>query len=72
MHRIRLVVSLAALAGIITLGLTWNTAMVWAEGEPECNCIDGFTHRDGVYGWDADQQRYHCITGGCYVITEIQ
>jgi hypothetical protein len=70
MNRIRLVVSLAALLATITLGLSWNTSLVIAEGTQECNCIDGFTHRDGVFGWDPEQQRYHCIAGGCYVITE--
>jgi hypothetical protein len=70
MQRIRVVVSLVALLATITLGLCWNTSLVIAEGTPECNCIDGFTNRDGVYGWDPAQQRNRCITGGCYVITE--
>ena len=70
MNRIRLDLSLASLLATITLGLSWNTAPVIAEGTPECNCIDGFSHRDGVYGWDPQQQRNRCITSGCYVITE--
>jgi hypothetical protein len=40
------------------------------EAEAECNCLDGFSGRDGVYGWDPIQERYKCVTAGCYVITD--
>ena len=72
MERLRLVISLAALATTIALALSWNAGVARAgmmmEGTPECNCIDGFSKRDGFYSWDPDQKRYRCVTGGCYVI----
>ena len=68
MQRIRLLIPLAALVATITLGFCWNMGTVQAEAE--CNCIDGSSGRDGVYGWDPIQQRYKCVTAGCYVITE--
>ena len=70
MQRVRLLIPLAALVATVTLGLSWTTGMVQAEGTPECNCIEGFTKRDGVFGWDPEQQRHRCIVQGCYVITE--
>lgn len=70
MSRMRLLMSVAALVATITLGLSWNTGMVQAMESAECNCIDGHTNRDGVYGWDSEQQRFKCVTGGCYVITQ--
>jgi hypothetical protein len=74
MQRIRLVVSWIALLTTIILALCWNTGVAQAdipiEGSPECNCIDGFTKRDGVYGYDPDQKRFRCVTVGCHVITE--
>ena len=70
MQRIRLVISLTALVATITLGLSWNSGIVQAEDAGECNCIDGFTKRDGIYQYDPDQQRYRCIPG-CYIITAV-
>jgi hypothetical protein len=74
MQRIRLVVSWLALLTTLILGLSWIAGVAHAdiapEGSPECNCIDGFSKRDGVYGWDSDQKRYRCVTVGCSVITE--
>lgn len=68
MQRLRLLIPLAALVATIALGLVWTTGTVRAEAE--CNCTDGVSGRDGVFQWDPIQQRYHCVTGGCYVITE--
>jgi hypothetical protein len=70
MQRIQLLFPLAALVATITLGLSWATGIVPPKGTPQCNCIDGFTGREGVFGWDPIQQRYKCVTSGCYVITE--
>jgi hypothetical protein len=70
MRRIRLLIALLALVATTTLGLGWTTGMVQAEGSSECNCIDGFSKRDGVATWDPVEQRVRCATVGCYVITE--
>jgi hypothetical protein len=70
MQRIRLLIPLVALVATVTLGLSRATGMVQAEGTPECNCIDGFSHREGVATWDPVQQRLRCAREGCYVITE--
>lgn len=69
MHRIRIAISLSLLVVAIKLGPSWDGEIV-IEGSPECNCIDGFTKRAGVYGWDAEQRRYRCIPDTCHVITE--
>lgn len=70
MRRIRVLIAFVALVATTTLGLGWATGMVQAEGTPECNCIDGFSKRDGVATWDPVQQRMRCSTVGCVVITE--
>ena len=70
MQRLRVVISAAALVATIALGLCWNAQIAWAEFSTECNCIDGFTGQAGVRGWDPIQERYRCVPGGCYVITE--
>jgi len=70
MQRIRLLIPLVALAATIALGLSWTTGMAQEGGTPECNCIDGHTKLDGVYGWDPQQQRFKCVPTSCYVITE--
>ena len=69
MDRFRLVVSIAALVATITLGVGWNSGMVQAQSA-ECNCIDGWTKRPGLYGYDPDQERNRCIPDGCDVIAD--
>lgn len=72
MEKIRFTLSTVILIATIALGSAWLIQPAYAEVEPiidgQCNCIDGFTRREGVFGWDPSQQRYRCVTG-CYVIT---
>jgi len=72
MRKIRLTISIALLAATVTFGSLAVSRTVKADIQPvgglECNCVDGWTNRDGLLC--TMDGRMRCCPGGCYVIAE--